>query len=180
MSKIAIDFKANLSKIDGEEKTPLNIRTYAGVPVNLFDTYEENLEFYGANFIQDALTGTSILVRIQNVLRARSLLLKDDITVDTSEVIGKIRMWKDESDFLYSMQEIQVFADSFKPQMNIAAQKWQEEYEAAGPEIKAVMDAIVEQKAKASELKKQLEAFKIQQKSSKKPQGEIKKNRKQS
>ncbi len=180
MSKISIEFKANLFQVDNEKKIALNTRTYTGVPVNLFDTYEENLEFYKADFIQDALTGTSILVRIQNVLRARSLFLKDGITVDTSEVKGKVRMWKDESDFVHSMQEIKIFADTFKPQMNVAAQKWAEEYEAGSPEVQAVMDAMVEQKAKASDLKKQLDAFKVQQKSGKKTEGQVKKNRKQS
>lgn len=171
MSKIQISFKANLSSIINGKKGKLFTRDFKAVTVNLHDTYKENLAYYGEDFIQDALTGTSILVQIQNTLRSRALLLKDDITVDKSEVKGNVRMWKDAKDFLYTMKEIQSFADSYKPQVNKAAQEWAEKYDSASPEMQKAMLALRtiedEAKQKAKEIKAQMSIFEEQGKSSK-------------
>lgn len=170
MSKIQISFKANLSSDNNGKKAKLFTRDFKAVSVNLHDTYKENLAYYGEDFIQDALTGTSILVQIQNTLRSRALLLKDSVTVDKSEVKGNVRMWRDAKDFRYTITEIQSFADSYKPQMNKAAQEWAEKYDSASPAMQKAMLALRtiedDAKQKAKEIKAQMAVFEEQGKSS--------------
>lgn len=167
MAKIAISWNANLK--DAGKKL-VATRTFEDVVVNLFDTYEENLKFYGADFIQDSITGTSILVMIQNALRTNSLKLKVD---DVSKYIGP-------KSFQYSDQEIRDFAASYRPEMNQAARERQALYDSMNKEGKALMDKQATADADNKALKKQIEAHKNMQKSGQVSQPSLVKNRKQS
>ena len=62
MSKIKIDVQV--------KKGDQTLREFNGLTVNLWDTYKENLEEYGAEMLQGCFIGTSGKVNIQNQIRS--------------------------------------------------------------------------------------------------------------
>ena len=122
------------------------LRTFEDVSVNMFDTFEETVKFYGDEYCHQSLNGTSICVQIQNHMRARSTAKKDDGS------------WK------YTEKELILDADTFKPSISAAAQRTQEEYDNASPALRILMDEQAENKKRDNDLKKRMVALKGQQK----------------
>lgn len=170
MAKIAISWNANL-KDDSKPPKTIATRTFSDVTVNLFDTYKENVEFYGEDFIQDSITGTSILVAIQNALRTESLKLKGD----------KDAVYKGPASWLHTVQEMQVFALSYRPELNQATRERAALYAVASAPERELMDEQDAVKKQKADLDKRLAVMRSQSKSSAPvAQPVVVKNRKQS
>ena len=122
-------------------------RTFEDVPANLFDTFKETIEFYGEDFVLDALNGTSVRVQIQNHMRSRSTLRKDD-----------------DSGWIHTDKELIAYCEKYVPSVSASAAKRAEEYDAASPELRELMDAEADINKQKSDLKKRMVALKGQQK----------------
>lgn len=101
MKKIQISWK-----VKNGDKT---LRTFEGVAVQMFDTFADNVKFYGESFIQEIVIGTSLRVQIQNASRSHSV---------AKDPNGK---------WTYSDKECVSFAESFKPELTAGAQKYRDD-----------------------------------------------------
>lgn len=137
-----------VSKGSGDEREIL--RSFESVDVNLFNTLKENLDFYGEQFVVDCLLGSSINVKIQNHIRARSAL-RNEAGDD----------WK------FTEKEIREYVAGYVPSMSASTVAAQEEYKAASPELRAELDNKKEQKRIGKDIDRKIAELKAGQK----PQG---------
>lgn len=130
MSKQSIGWQVK----EGRGDDMIVLRSFEDVSCNLFDTLDENIKFYGEDYVLESLNGTSILVQIQNHMRTRSTAKKDDGS------------WK------YSDKELIEYANTFKPQSGTRSSM----YNDASDEVlkaRAIVKAFEkEQKAKKADV----------------------------
>jgi len=123
MSKLNIGW--TVQQGTGEEREA--VRTFDMVPVNLFDTLKETLDFYGETFALESINGTSIVVQIQSHMRMRSKARKED-----------------GSGWLYTDAELIAYAATYKPDTSIRSSM----YDTASPEVlkaRAIVKAFEKQ-----------------------------------
>ena len=110
MSKLSIGW--TVQEGTGDERKA--IRTFENVPVNIFGTLKETVEFYGEDFVLESLNGTSIVVQIQQHMRMRSKAKKAD-----------------SAEWLYTDAELTKYAGTYKPDVSIRSSM----YDDASPEV---------------------------------------------